>query len=74
MEGLNGVDVRLRWREAGTHGIHRDMAGAEGTPGVDALALFLGGLGVILDGLGVIAEFRLGKHNAVLHGDSSRCL
>src|SRR5688572_18406212 len=35
-EGLDGVDVRLRGREAGTHRVDRDVARTQGTPCFDA--------------------------------------
>ena len=40
-EGPDRVDVRLRRREARAHRIHGHMAGAQGTPGLDALVPFV---------------------------------
>src|SRR5919201_2524332 len=42
-EGPDGVDVRLRRREASPHGIHRNVTRAQGTPGLDASAPFIFG-------------------------------
>jgi hypothetical protein len=33
-----------------------------------------GGLCIVLDGLWIVTKFYLGKHNTILHGESSWCI